>query len=392
MPTISVFCKGAFLISRTLMGPYGMDRTVYSIEFNGCSNGLGIKVIGGIREFCGEEYGVYVKRILPGGVAYSDGRLQPGDQILEVNGDSLLGITNEQAVDLLRAASATSHMRLLIARDDDARREFRELLEKFGCHNDSGSSRSSPTMYSGGRYLESASSESSSRSQSPQLYSLTSSYGPFPGSSGLSPQSSCTNFSNDSGIQSISVPKSGSLGLMVCRGSNTLEEPMVYVQEIMPDSDCHRDGQLHPEDQLIAINRDSRVGSTNEEAKGVLTKNQFRHENSTEVTFIPGRGQLSSTPTQNNLHLSSQKPLGNGLAPSRLKVYVRPPEVGVLSAGVCPPGGLLQFLYTGNKSSKTWAPERESPNPSINTNKMESKELKGNTEGLQLVELAPNRL
>ncbi|CAI9624121.1 unnamed protein product, partial [Staurois parvus] len=108
------------MISRTLMGPYGIDRTVYCIEFNDCANGLGIKVIGGLREFSREEYGVYVKRILPGGMAYSDGRLQPGDQILEVNGESLLGVSNERAVDILRAASATSYMRLIIARDDEA--------------------------------------------------------------------------------------------------------------------------------------------------------------------------------------------------------------------------------------------------------------------------------
>lgn len=31
-------------------------------------------MIGGTKEFTGEEYGVYVKRILPGGVAYIDGK------------------------------------------------------------------------------------------------------------------------------------------------------------------------------------------------------------------------------------------------------------------------------------------------------------------------------
>ncbi|XP_069502146.1 syntaxin-binding protein 4-like isoform X2 [Ambystoma mexicanum] len=336
---------GLSLIYWTLMGPYGMDRTVYCMEFTGCGNGLGIKVIGGIREFLGEEYGVYVKRILPGGIAYSDGRLQPGDQILEVNGDSLLGVSNERAVDILRAASATSHMRLLIARDDDARREFAELMEKFGCHSDSGSSRSSPTMYSGGRYLESTSSESSSRCPSPQLMSPANCYGPFPGSAGLSPHSSCTNIASDSGIQNISIAKSGSLGLMICGGSNRLEGPMVYVQEIIPEGDCYRDGRLRPGDQLIAINRESLVGSTIEEAKRVLAKNRFRHENSTEVTFIPGRGRLPSTSLHNNLHLLPQRAVGNGLGPGRLKVHVRSPEcrqdnhfpVSSPSPDICPP-------------------------------------------------------
>lgn len=34
---------------------------------------LGIKVIGGVKE-CGEEFGVYVKRILCGGLASCDGK------------------------------------------------------------------------------------------------------------------------------------------------------------------------------------------------------------------------------------------------------------------------------------------------------------------------------
>lgn len=33
----------------------------------------GIKVIGGVKEVTGEEFGVYVKRILPGGLASTDG-------------------------------------------------------------------------------------------------------------------------------------------------------------------------------------------------------------------------------------------------------------------------------------------------------------------------------
>uniref|UniRef100_A0ACB8FJM6 Uncharacterized protein n=1 Tax=Sphaerodactylus townsendi TaxID=933632 RepID=A0ACB8FJM6_9SAUR len=120
MPASSILCKDVVILSRTLMGPYGMDRTVQCVDFYDCANGLGECAV---AEDAGREYGVYVKRILPGGIAYADGRLQPGDQILEVNGDSLIGVTSERAVDILRTASATSHMRLLIARDDDARHD-----------------------------------------------------------------------------------------------------------------------------------------------------------------------------------------------------------------------------------------------------------------------------
>ncbi|KAG2455446.1 UBN1 protein, partial [Polypterus senegalus] len=144
-----------------------------------------IKVIGGVKELTGEEYGVYVKRILPGGLASVDGHLQPGDQILEVNGESLIGVTSDRAVDILRSASATNHMRLLVARDEEARREFAELLEKYGSSGSAGSSRNSPIQQSGtGRYLESSSSGSSSRSQSPLLLSPANSHCAFNGNNG----------------------------------------------------------------------------------------------------------------------------------------------------------------------------------------------------------------
>ncbi|XP_074988905.1 syntaxin-binding protein 4 isoform X3 [Caretta caretta] len=336
---------GLSLIYWTLMGPYGMDRTVHCIDFYDCANGLGIKVIGGIKELTREEYGVYVKRILPGGVAYADGRLQPGDQILEVNGDSLIGVTSERAVDILRTASATNHMRLLIARDDDARREFSELLEKFGSHSNTESARSSPVHQGGSRYLESTSSGSSSRSQSPLLLSPANSHGPLIGNSAHSPHSS-SHYSLESGIQCISIAKSSGLGLTISGGSNRPEGPMIYVQELMPEGDCYRDGRLRPGDQLIAINKDSLVGSTYEEARKILAKTKCRHEGNTEVAFIPGRGRLHpGLSVHNSIQSPPPKAMGNGVSSCRLKVHVRSPEtrqenlfpVPSPSPDICPP-------------------------------------------------------
>nr|XP_028562516.1 syntaxin-binding protein 4-like isoform X1 [Podarcis muralis] len=336
---------GLSLIYWTLMGPYGMDRTVHCIDFYDCANGLGIKVIGGIKEFTGEEYGVYVKRILPGGVAHADGRLQPGDQILEVNGDSLLGVTSERAVDILRTASATSHMRLLIARDDDARREFAELLEKFGSHSNTGSARSSPVLHGGGRYLESTSSGSSSRSQSPLLLSPANSHGPLIGNAGHSPHPP-SHCAIESGIQSISIAKSSGLGVTIGGGANRPDGPMVYIQEVQPEGDCYRDGRLRVGDQLIAVNKDSLVGATYEEAKRILAKTKFRHEGNTEVAFISGRGRFHpGLSAHNSTHSLPTKAVGNGLGTCRLKVHVRSPEsrhdspfpVPSPSPDICPP-------------------------------------------------------
>ncbi|NXL33755.1 STXB4 protein, partial [Glaucidium brasilianum] len=144
------------------------------------------------------------------------------------------------------------------------------------------------------------------------------------------------SYSIESGIQSISIAKSSGLGLTIGGGSNRPDGPMIYVQELMPDGDCYKDGRLRPGDQLIAINKDSLVGSTHEEARKIIAKAKFRHEGNTEVAFIPGRGRLHpglSVPT--NIPAALPKAVGNGLNSCRLKVHVRSPEV------------VLEFCFAG---------------------------------------------
>jgi afadin len=45
--------------------------------------------------------GIYIKSVVAGGAADGDGRLQAGDQLLRVDGQSLIGITQERAADYL---------------------------------------------------------------------------------------------------------------------------------------------------------------------------------------------------------------------------------------------------------------------------------------------------
>ncbi|XP_034534192.1 hepatic leukemia factor-like [Notolabrus celidotus] len=82
---------------QTIMGPHGINRAIQRLEFCDCKKGLGVKIIGGYRELTGEEFGIYIKRVIVGGLAALDGRLKSGDLILDVNNISLIGVTNERS-------------------------------------------------------------------------------------------------------------------------------------------------------------------------------------------------------------------------------------------------------------------------------------------------------
>ncbi|XP_063511918.1 syntaxin-binding protein 4 isoform X6 [Pongo pygmaeus] len=64
--------------------------------------GLGLKVLGGINRNEGPL--VYIQEIIPGGDCYKDGRLKPGDQLVSVNKESMIGVSFEEAKSIITRA------------------------------------------------------------------------------------------------------------------------------------------------------------------------------------------------------------------------------------------------------------------------------------------------
>uniref|UniRef100_A0A8C2WLJ2 Protein tyrosine phosphatase non-receptor type 13 n=1 Tax=Cyclopterus lumpus TaxID=8103 RepID=A0A8C2WLJ2_CYCLU len=74
---------------------------LFDVELSKKDSSLGISVTGGINTTV-RHGGVYVKAIIPKGAADLDGRIQKGDRVVAVNGNSLEGATHQQAVEVLR--------------------------------------------------------------------------------------------------------------------------------------------------------------------------------------------------------------------------------------------------------------------------------------------------
>ncbi|KAE9555476.1 hypothetical protein FO519_001331 [Halicephalobus sp. NKZ332] len=72
----------------------------------GDSIGLSIVAAQGIGD---ANVGIYVKKVVENSAAYRDGRLEMGDQLLSVNGHSLVGISQEQAASRISQAGSDVH-------------------------------------------------------------------------------------------------------------------------------------------------------------------------------------------------------------------------------------------------------------------------------------------
>lgn len=89
-----------------------------TIEFCKGNVGLGLSIVGGCDTLLGA---VIIHEVNDGGAAQRDGRLQAGDQILEVNGIDLRQATHDEAIGVLRLT--TQRVRLCVFRHQEAYRE-----------------------------------------------------------------------------------------------------------------------------------------------------------------------------------------------------------------------------------------------------------------------------
>ncbi|KAJ9573633.1 hypothetical protein L9F63_008974, partial [Diploptera punctata] len=80
--------------------PAQHEPEIQVIKLNKSNNGMGLSIVA--AKGAGQDrLGIYIKSVVKGGAADADGQLQAGDQLLKVDGQSLVGITQEKAAEYL---------------------------------------------------------------------------------------------------------------------------------------------------------------------------------------------------------------------------------------------------------------------------------------------------
>uniref|UniRef100_A0A669EL37 Par-3 family cell polarity regulator alpha, b n=1 Tax=Oreochromis niloticus TaxID=8128 RepID=A0A669EL37_ORENI len=187
---------------------------------------------------------IYVKNILPRGAAIQDGRLKAGDRLLEVNGVDLNGRTQEEVVSLLRATPMGGAVGLLVLRQEDAFLP-REVHPR------------QPVTAGKHHWLI-------EKTEEDELV--------------LTPDGTREFLTFE-----IPLSDSGSAGLGVSVKGNRSKENHadlgIFVKSIINGGAACKDGRLRVNDQLIAVNGESLLGKTNQDAMETLRKSMSTEGN-----------------------------------------------------------------------------------------------------------------
>ncbi|XP_044281007.1 partitioning defective 3 homolog isoform X3 [Varanus komodoensis] len=184
---------------------------------------------------------IYVKNILPRGAAIQDGRLKAGDRLIEVNGVDLAGKTQEEVVSLLRSTKMGGTVSLLIFRQEETFHP-RELKTE------------------------------QSQSQ-------------FPKETKAEEEDLVLTPDGTREFLTFEVPlnDSGSAGLGVSVKGNRSKENHadlgIFVKSIINGGAASKDGRLRVNDQLIAVNGESLLGKTNQDAMETLRRSMSTEGN-----------------------------------------------------------------------------------------------------------------
>ncbi|XP_031627104.1 partitioning defective 3 homolog isoform X4 [Contarinia nasturtii] len=268
------------------------------IEIELCKGqkGLGFSVTTRDHQTGGDSL-IYIKKILSAGAAIEDGRLRPGDRLLEVDNVTMTGKSQSEVVEILRATKTGSTVRLVVSRQQDLSElsDDKDVISEINCEqeNDKTTPPKPPPPVLPQKPILRQSAKKSLDLSSTSFDENTNMHTPLKEicresiSSNGSEQNHSFSFRNRE-ILTLHIPvndtEKAGLGVSVkgktgsqnssneSNSSRTDGDLGIFVKSVLKGGAASRDGRLKMNDQLLMVNGVSLLGQSNAEAMATLRK------------------------------------------------------------------------------------------------------------------------
>ncbi|XP_017461578.1 PREDICTED: LOW QUALITY PROTEIN: patj homolog, partial [Rhagoletis zephyria] len=235
------------------------EMETFDVELIKDQQGLGITIAGYVCNEKSEEIsGIFIKCIAPSSVAARCGKIQENDQIIEVDGRSLHGYTNSEAVDLLRKTQKVVKLKLARLKGgqslvDDAGESTSVVTTPVGApsHSHSAFSHSTPRYMNGSTVIE-VNNGNIYESVNPIGGISTPAEAVAKWEPIIGPQhdiivATVTKLCHDGGL---GISLEGNIDI----GNGIEARPHHYINSIIPNGPVGRNGLLKKGDELLEVN------------------------------------------------------------------------------------------------------------------------------------------
>jgi len=279
------------------------------IELTKGNNGLGFSVTTRDNP-AGGHCPIYIKNILPKGAAVEDGRLRPGDRLLEVNNKEMTGKSQAEVVSLLRSIPAGGKVRMLVSRQEEISSNIPDS------QSTTASTPLTADISDNSKYWNTL-NRSSTKKNDIQDKVATHNYDKCTYKPTKSSEDIVLSPRKNRMILTLDIPvhdsEKAGLGVSVKGKTNSSDDSInmdlgIFIKSVIHGGAASRDGRLRTNDQLLNVNGVSLLGLSNSDAMETLRRAMLNTNSSVTgvITLTIARRISSYDTSEKNIVDNSQ--------------------------------------------------------------------------------------